>query len=75
LGRSTAIQQPTSSLSLFYGSTSDFDNSIGFDQIIFVGDRAPIAAFKFSALSLIGNPVIVIPEGRQTILLSSASAI
>jgi len=47
----------------FYGSTSDFDNSIGFDQNIFVGDRAPIAAFKFSALSLIGNPVIVIPEG------------
>ncbi len=47
----------------FYGSTSDFDDSIGFDQNIFVGDRAPIAAFKFSALSLIGNPVIVIPEG------------
>ena len=47
----------------FFGATSDFDNSIGFDENIFVGDRAPVAAFKFSALSLIGNPTIVIGDG------------
>jgi len=47
----------------FFGSTSDFDNMIGFDQGIFVGDRAPIAAFKFASLSLVGNPTLVIPEG------------
>ncbi len=47
----------------FFGSTSDFDNSIGFDGNIFVGDRAPIAVFKFSALSLIGDPTIIIGEG------------
>ena len=36
----------------FFGSTSDFDNMIGFDQNLFVGDRLPVAAFKFSALTL-----------------------
>ena len=47
----------------FFGATSEFDNSIGFDEDIFVGDRAPVAAFKFSALSLIGDPTIVIGDG------------
>ena len=60
----------------FFGSTSDFDNSIGFDQNIFVGDRAPIAAFKFSALSLIGNPTIVIGDGGpNNLALISVGAI
>ena len=47
----------------FFGSTSDYDKLIGFDSDVFTGDRIPLAAFKFSALSLLGNPVIDIGEG------------
>ena len=47
----------------FFGSTSDFDNMIGFDQNLFVGDRLPVAAFKFSALTLAGSPTILLGDG------------
>jgi hypothetical protein len=47
----------------FFGATRDFDSMIGFDEGIFIGNLAPVAAFKFSALSLIGNPTIVIGDG------------
>ena len=46
-----------------FGSTSDFENMIGFDQNIFISDRLPLAAFKFSALSLIGDPTVVFGAG------------
>ena len=46
-----------------FGSTSDFDNMIGFDRNVFVTGRLPLAAFKFSSLDLIGNPTVIIGEG------------
>ncbi len=56
-------EQDGSASRWLFGSTSAFDNSIGFDENFFIGDRAPLAAFKFSALRLIGNPSIVIGDG------------
>ncbi|MEO5719721.1 MAG: FecR family protein, partial [Chthoniobacterales bacterium] len=49
----------------YFGSTSFFDQLIGFDS-----DQAsqltPIAAFKFDALQLTGDPTIVIGDGGPT---------
>lgn len=44
-----------------FGSTSTFDTASGFDT--YFADKAPIAAFKFQSLRLIGNPNIMIPSG------------
>ncbi|HEY2714041.1 MAG TPA: FecR domain-containing protein [Chthoniobacterales bacterium] len=59
--RGTADDGPASVW--FFGSTSDFDNMIGFDQNLVAGVRLPIAAFKFSALSLAGSPTVLLGNG------------
>jgi hypothetical protein len=46
-----------------FGSHSAFDELIGFDNLSDL-EFVPLAAFKFSELSLSGNPQIVIPNGQ-----------
>jgi mannose-6-phosphate isomerase-like protein (cupin superfamily) len=50
-----------------FGSTSDFDQRVGLDDLNGL-DFAPLAAFKFSSLNLAGNPRIVIGHGDPTSL-------
>ncbi|MEO8044066.1 MAG: FecR domain-containing protein [Spartobacteria bacterium] len=49
----------------YFGSTSAFDQLIGFDSDE-ASQLTPIAAFKFDALQLTGDPTIVIGEGGPT---------
>jgi FecR protein len=49
-----------------FGSTSAFDNAIGFDAILADAGSLPIAVFKFQALSLTGNPTIDLTNGGVT---------
>jgi mannose-6-phosphate isomerase-like protein (cupin superfamily) len=50
-----------------FGSNSAFDEQVGFNNLSDL-NFAPLAAFKFSGLSLSGDPQIVIPEGAPTSL-------
>jgi mannose-6-phosphate isomerase-like protein (cupin superfamily) len=47
-----------------FGSTSDFDGQFHFDELISSLNFTPLAGFKFSELSLIGEPTIVIGDGN-----------
>ena len=44
-----------------FTATSAFDTTSGIDT--FYGPNVPVAAFKFAALQLSGNPIILIPGG------------
>lgn len=44
-----------------FTATSAFDTTSGIDT--FYGPNVPVAAFKFAALQLSGNPIILIPSG------------
>ncbi|MEO6870927.1 MAG: FecR domain-containing protein [Chthoniobacterales bacterium] len=46
-----------------FGTTSTFDTAIGFDQNFEDVNLLPLAAFKFSALDITGDPSITIPAG------------
>lgn len=46
-----------------FGTTNDFDTSSGFDEHFSTEGNAPMAAFKFSALILAGNPTISFTNG------------
>src|SRR5205814_1254672 len=52
----------------FFTSTSAFDDFIGFDSAFIEPDVLPLAAFKFSALQLTGNPTINLGESGATTL-------
>lgn len=51
-----------------FGSSSDFDMLTGLDQNFGAGSNLPVAAFKFSALQLAGDPSIDTAGGGATTL-------
>ncbi len=55
-----------------FGSTSDFDTTIGFDDLI--GDSSG-AAFKFTALQLNGDPTIDTANGEINLALIAVNSI
>lgn len=54
-----------------FGSSSDFDMLTGLDQNFATGSNLPVAAFKFSALQLAGDPSIDTTGGATTLALIS----
>jgi hypothetical protein len=56
-----------------FGSTSAFDTASDFDT--YFGAKAPIAAFKFQSLQLIGNPMIDTTDGATDLALIGVSGI
>ena len=47
-----------------FTATSPFDNTVGIDALY--GPNVPLAAFKFAALQLVGNPTISTANGGAT---------
>lgn len=47
-----------------FTATSPFDNAVGINELY--GGNAPVAAFKFTALQLVGNPTISTANGGTT---------
>ena len=54
-----------------FGSSSNFDMLTGLDQNLATGSNLPVAAFKFSALQLAGDPSIDTTGGATTLALIS----
>ena len=57
-------QQDSAFSEYLFGSTSAFDTASGFND--YFAAHAPVAAFKFQSLQLIGNPTLIISAGDPT---------
>jgi hypothetical protein len=67
--RGMAIDGPFSTWA--FGSSSDFDMAAGIDNAFSGGATVPLAAFKFTALELMGDPVIDTTGGAINLALVS----